>query len=298
MILNIKAKILLKEEVVPNIFLIKLLAPLIAQEAIPGQFMHIKCSQDYYPLLRRPISIHRIDKEKGEIFILFQVVGEGSKLLSQKAIGDELDILGPLGNGFNIYPQSQKIMIVGGGIGVASLLALAEESIRQGKEVRVLIGALKRELVLGEESFRSLGAKVDIITDDGSYKHKGLITNLLEEDIQEGWLPDQIFTCGPKPMLRKIAEIASKANIDGQVSLEEHMGCGIGACLGCVCKIKTNLSACLPERGPVCRAGTGRRSQSGNAQAEEKNNNKEEYDYKRVCVDGPVFKANEVIWDD
>jgi dihydroorotate dehydrogenase electron transfer subunit len=116
-----------------------------------------------------------------------------------------------------------------------------------------------------------------------------LITNLLEEDIQEGWLPDQIFTCGPKPMLRKIAEIASKVSIDGQVSLEEHMGCGIGACLGCVCKIKTNLSACLPERG---------RSQSGNAQAEEKNNNKEEYDYKRVCVDGPVFKASEVIWDD
>ena len=290
LILNIKVKILSRKEVVPNIYLMKLKAPEITQTALPGQFIHIKCSQDYYyPLLRRPISIHRIDKEKGEIFILFQVVGEGTKLLSQKAIGDELDILGPLGNGFNIYPQSQKIMIVGGGIGVASLLALAEESIRQGKEVRVLIGALKRELVLGEESFRSLGAKVDIVTNDGSYKHKGLITNLLEEDIQEGWLPDQIFTCGPKPMLRKIAEIASKVNIDGQVSLEEHMGCGIGACLGCVCKIKTNLSACLPERG---------RSQSGNAQAEEKNNNKEEYDYKRVCVDGPVFKANEVIWDD
>ena len=289
LILNIKVKILSRKEVVPNIYLMKLKAPEITQTALPGQFIHIKCSQDYCPLLRRPISIHRIDKEKGEIFILFQVVGEGTKLLSQKDRGDELDILGPLGNGFNIYPQSQKIMIVGGGIGVASLLALAEESIRQGKEVRVLIGALKRELVLGEESFRSLGAKVDIVTDDGSYKHKGLITNLLEEDIQEGWLPDQIFTCGPKPMLRKIAEIASKVNIDGQVSLEEHMGCGIGACLGCVCKIKTNLSACLPERG---------RSQSGNAQAEEKNNNKEEYDYKRVCVDGPVFKANEVIWDD
>jgi len=269
---NIKVKILSRKEVAPNIFLVKLLAPSVTQEVLPGQFIHIKCSTDNYPLLRRPLSIHRIDKEKGEIYILFQVVGEGTKLLTQKEVGDNLDILGPIGNGFNIYPESKKIMIIGGGIGIAPLLALAEESIAQGKEVRVLIGALKKELVIGEENFRKLGAKVDVATDDGSYKYRGLVTDLLEGSIRERWLADQIFACGPKPMLKKINEIALEANINCQVSLEERMGCGIGACLGCVCKIK----------------------------AKEKNNNQNQikYIYKRVCVDGPIFEGSEVVWDD
>jgi len=269
-ILNIKVKILSGKEVAPNIYLMKLKAPEIAQDALSGQFIHIKCSKDNYPLLRRPFSIHRIDKEKGEIYILFQVVGEGTKLLSQMVIGDDLDIMGPIGNGFDIYPEIRKIMIVGGGIGVAPLLALCEESIRQGKEVRVLMGALRKELVIGEESFKILGAKVDVATDDGSYKHKGLVTDLLERIIKEGWLADQIFACGPKPMLKKISEIALQANINYQVSMEERMACGIGACLGCVCKIKTK----------------------------DKKEDKVKYEYKRVCVDGPVFKGSEVVWDD
>lgn len=269
-ILNIKVKILSRKEVAPNIYLMRLKAPEIVQDALPGQFIHIKCSKDNYPLLRRPLSIHRIDKEKGEIFILFQIMGEGTKLLADRTIGDDLDIMGPIGNAFNIYPESKKIMIVGGGMGVAPLLALCEESIRQGKEVRVLIGALKKELVIGEESFKILGAKVDVVTDDGSYKHKGLVPDLLEGTIKGGWLADQIFACGPKPMLRKISEIALKVNIDYQVSLEERMACGIGACLGCVCRVKTK----------------------------NKKEDKVKYEYKRICVDGPIFEGSEVVWDD
>lgn len=269
-ILNIKVKILSRKEIAPNIYLMKLKAPEIAQGVLPGQFIHIKCSKDNYPLLRRPLSIHRIDKEKGEIFILFQVVGEGTKLLAGRTIGDDLDIMGPIGNGFNIYPESRKIMIVGGGIGVAPLLALCEESIRKGKEVRVLVGAQKKELVIGEENFRKLGAKVDVVTDDGSYKCKGLVTDLLKRIIKEGWLADQIFACGPKLKLKKIVEVSLDAHIDCQVSLEERMACGIGACLGCVCKIKT--------KG--------------------KNEDRVRYEYKRVCVDGPIFKGSEVVWDD
>lgn len=269
-ILNIKVKILSKKEVASNIYVMRLKAPKIAKDALPGQFIHIKCSKENYPLLRRPLSIHRIDKEKGEIFILFQVIGEGTKLLAKRTIGDNLDILGPIGNGFNIYPESKKIMIVGGGIGVAPLFALCEESIRQDKEVRVLVGALKKELVIGEENFRNLGAKVDVATDDGSYQYKGLVTDLLKGVIKGGWLVDQIFACGPKPMLKKINEIALQANINCQVSLEERMGCGIGACLGCVCKIKTK----------------------------DKKEDKVKYEYKRVCVDGPVFGGSEVVWGD
>jgi len=269
-IYNIKVKILSRKEVVPNIYLMSLKAPEIAQDALSGQFIHIKCSKNNYPLLRRPLSIHRIDKEKGEIFILFQIMGEGTKLLADRTIGDDLDIIGPIGNGFNIYPESRKIIIVGGGIGIAPLLALCEESIRQGKEVRVLIGALKKELVIGEESFKILGAKVDVATDDGSYQYKGLVTDLLERIIKEGWLTDQIFACGLKPMLKKISEIALQANINYQVSMEERMACGIGACLGCVCKIKTK----------------------------DKREYKVKYEYKRVCIDGPVFGGSEVVWDD
>ena len=269
-IYQIKAKILSRKEVVPKIYLMSAKAPEIVQEALPGQFIHIKCSKDNYPLLRRPLSIHRVDKEKGEIFILFQVVGEGTKLLADRTIGDDLDIMGPIGNGFNIYPKSKKIVIIGGGIGVAPLLALCEESIRQGKEMQVLIGALKKELVIGEESFKILGAKVEVATDDGSYRYKGLVTDLLERMIKEGWLADQIFACGPKPMLKKISEIALQANINFQVSLEERMACGIGVCLGCVCKIKIK----------------------------DKREYKVKYEYKRVCVDGPVFAGSEVVWDD
>ncbi|MBU4314764.1 MAG: dihydroorotate dehydrogenase electron transfer subunit [Actinobacteria bacterium] len=269
-IYNIKVKILSRKEVAPNIYLMSLKVPEIVQDALPGQFIHIKCSKDNYPLLRRPLSIHRIDKEKGGIYILFQVVGEGTKLLAQKEVGDDLDIMGPIGNGFNIYPESRKIMIVGGGIGIAPLLALCEESIRQGKEVRVLIGALKKELVIGEENFRKLGAKVDVATDDGSYKYKGMVTDLLERTIKEGWLADQIFACGPKLMLRKIVEISLDDHINCQVSLEERMACGIGACLGCVCKIKTK----------------------------DKKEDKVKYEFKRVCVDGPIFEGSEVVWDD
>ena len=269
-IYNIKVQILFKEEVATNIFLMKLSAPSITLEAIPGQFIHIKCGKDNYHVMRRPISIHKIDKKRGEIYILFQVVGESTKLLAQRLVGDYLDILGPIGNGFSILSKSKRIIVVGGGIGVAPLLALVEESLIQGKEVQVFIGALKKELIIGEESFMKLGAKVDAATDDGSYKHKGFVTDLLEEAIKEGWLPDQIFSCGPRPMLKKIAAISSDAHIDCQVSLEERMACGIGACLGCVCKIKNK----------------------------DKKQDTVKYEYKRICIDGPIFEGSEVIWDD
>lgn len=271
-IYNTKVQILSKEEVAPNIFLIKLSVPSVSQDALPGQFIHIKCSKDNYPLLRRPISIHRIDKEKGEIYILFQAKGEGTNLLTQRAVGDDLDIMGPIGNGFTIYTESKKIIIVGGGIGVAPLLALTEKLLTEGKELLVLIGASKKEMVINEESIKNLGAKIEVATDDGSYMYKGLVTDLLEKTIKEGWLADQVFACGPKPMLRKVADITSRANIHCQVSLEERMGCGIGACMTCVCKIKIKIK--------------------------EKQTDKEEYQYKRVCIDGPIFEASEVIWDD
>ena len=273
-VLKTKVKILSSEEIAPNIYLMGLSASLIANEAKPGQFIHIKCSTGDNPLLRRPISIHKIEKDKGEIFILFQVKGKGTEILSERKIGEYLDVIGPIGNGFQLFSKSQKVMIIGGGIGIAPLLAIAEESVFKGKEVKVLIGAANKKMILGEKYFKKLGVETCIATEDGSYQYKGLVTDLTEKIISK-WLPDQIFACGPKPKLRKIAQISINKNINSQVSLEERMGCGIGACLGCVCKIKIRETDNF------------------------KNNlNQTNYIYKRVCVDGPVFEAREVVWDD
>ena len=273
-VLKTKVKILSSEEIAPNIYLMGLSASLIANEAKPGQFIHIKCSTGDNPLLRRPISIHKIEKDKGEIFILFQVKGKGTKILSERKRGEYLNVIGPIGNGFHLFSKSQKIMIIGGGIGIAPLLTIAEESVLKGKEVKVLIGAANKKMILGEKYFKKLGVETCIATEDGSYQYKGLVTDLTEKIISK-WLPDQIFACGPKPKLRKVAQIAENKNINCQVSLEERMGCGIGACLGCVCKIKTKETDNIKS-----------------------NLNQKNYIYKRVCVDGPVFEAREVVWDD
>ncbi|MEA2022220.1 MAG: dihydroorotate dehydrogenase electron transfer subunit [Candidatus Caldatribacteriota bacterium] len=274
LILKTKVKIFLKEKVAPDIYLMGLSASLIANEAKPGQFIHIKCNTNDNPLLRRPISIHKIDKDKGEIFILFQVKGKGTKILSERETGEYLDVIGPIGNGFQLFSKSQKIMIIGGGMGIAPLLTIAEESVLKGKEVKVLIGAANQKMILGEKHFKKLGVETCIATEDGSCQYKGLVTDLIEKIFLE-WQPDQIFACGPKPMSRKIAQITENRNIDCQVSLEEKMGCGIGACLGCVCKIKTK--------------------ETDNFKG---NQNQTNYIYKRVCVDGPVFEVREVVWDD
>ncbi len=273
-ILRTKTKIVLNKEIAPNIYLMGLFASQIAKEAKPGQFIHIKCSTGDNPLLRRPISIHKIEKDMGNIYILFQVKGLGTNKLSKRKIGEYLDVIGPIGKGFRTFSQSQKVMIIGGGMGIAPLLAIAEDCVKKRKEVKALIGAASKKMIFGEKQFVKIGVKTHIATEDGSYQHKGVVTDLIKGIIVK-WLPDQIFACGPKEMLKIIAKLAENARINCQVSLEERMGCGIGACLGCVCKIK------------ICKAEDSQMIK-----------NNESFTYKRVCVDGPVFTANEVIWDD
>jgi len=273
-VLKMKTKIILKKEITPGIFLMGLSAPRIANEAKPGQFIHIKCSLNNDPLLRRPISLHRIEKDKGNIFILFQIKGKGTMLLSHKEAGEYLDVLGPIGNGFTLLPKSKKVMVIGGGMGIAPLLTITEHCTSEAKKVKALIGASCNSMVLREKEFEKLGIEIRISTEDGSCQYKGFITDLFKEEIKK-WFPDQVFACGPKEMLKIIAELTCKAGINCQVSLEERMACGIGACLGCVCKTKVNKPALLQE-----------------------NNGKENFKYKRVCIDGPVFDADEVIWDD
>jgi dihydroorotate dehydrogenase electron transfer subunit len=262
-ITQIKAKIISQRKIGQRYFKMSLVAPRIAKVAKPGQFINIKVSDNYEPLLRRPFSIHRVGGSNIEI--LYEIVGLGTQILSQRKRGEYLDILGPLGNGFSYHlplTNYQMSILVAGGIGVAPLLFLAQKIKTDHPKfnIQVLIGAKTKEQLLCEKEFKTLGYTVKISTDDGSKGFRGKVTDLLKEVLRTTNDERQttIYACGPRPMLKEISKITKIYKIPAQVSLEEHMVCGIGACLGCAVNTKEG--------------------------------------YKRVCKDGPVFNAEEIIW--
>ena len=256
-------------QVGPHYFKLTLLSQYIATHAQPGQFVNVRCSESFNPLLRRPISLHRINARQGMIELLYEVVGQGTELLSKSSVGREVDVLGPLGEGFKLDSAKKIHVLVGGGMGIAPLMALAERvaghgSRVTGQAVYILIGAKNKERLFGEEEFKKVTDQVQTATDDGSAGKKGLVIDLLF-DFLENRLATRdsqlatIYACGPRPMLKAVAEIAMQKQIDCQVSLEERMACAIGACKGCATKTKAG--------------------------------------YKMVCKDGPVFDAKELIWN-
>ncbi len=238
-------------------------SPAIAAKAAPGQFVMVKVSETGHPLLRRPLCIHA--HEENAISLYFDVIGLGTKLLAEKRTGDRLDILGPLGKGFSVGQpagEDETVLLVGGGRGIAPLYFLADELHKAGFKVRVLYGCqtaedLKLKRMLQENCWESLFA-----TDDGSCDFQGFVTSLMEREIEKD-KPARIFACGPDPMLKEVARQAGLRSIPAELSLEARMGCGIGACWGCVKKIR---------RG-------GRE------------------DWVKVCEEGPVFQAEEVVWE-
>ena len=262
---QLKARILSNRSISNNYYLIRLSASYIARLSRPGQFIHLRCSQGLSPLLRRPFSIHRVNG--AALDILYQVVGEGTKILSKKKAGQYLDLIGPLGRGFDVKLQAasyrlQDFVLVAGGIGIAPLLMLAQQIGRSRKKNNLiaLIGAKTKKTILCKKDLEKSGAKIKIATEDGSYGYKGTVTALLEESLSTNHYPLStiIYACGPREMLKKVARISSKYRLKAQGSLERNMACGVGACLGCV--IKTT---------------------SG---------------YKKVCRDGPVFNLDEIVW--
>jgi dihydroorotate dehydrogenase electron transfer subunit len=240
-------------QMMPGVFLIWVEAPEIAAGSRPGQFVTIRCGEGFVPLLRRPLSIHRIAGDK--LALLFAVVGKGTEWLSKCRAGDFLDLLGPLGNGFQIRKGSEKLLLVAGGIGVAPLIALADEAIANGLSVKLLAGAASAYQLYPQ----AIGsADVIRVTEDGSVGEKGMVTDLLPS--LAPWA-DQIFACGPIPMYRAMAQMhAYLGSKSVQVVLEQVMGCGVGACLGCA-------------------VATGRGT-------------------KMVCSDGPVFELREILWEE
>ena len=243
-----KCELLKKEQLANEIFRFKIKTNHIANEAKPGQFLEIRVVDDIEPFLRRPISIFSI--ENNEIEFIFQVKGKGTKILSHKEIGDEIDILGPLGNGTFDIKDYEKVAIIGGGIGIYPLYEAAKR-LRNGKtKINTYLGFRNKGLVTVEKEFQEVSDKLIITTDDGSYGEKGFAIEYLKQDEK----PNIIMACGPLPMLKAIKTYAEENNIKCQISLEERMGCGLGACLGCAVK-KANSTKDNPEYWHVCKAG-------------------------------------------
>lgn len=213
----------------------------------PGQFVNIELDGFY---LRRPISIS--DWSDATITIIYKVVGRGTQVMSQMGVGVKLDVLTGLGNGFNPEVECQKPLLVGGGVGVPPLFRLAKELLARGRKVSVVLGFNKADEVFYAEEFKTLGADVYVSTADGSMGVKGFVTDAIREAAIDF---DYFYSCGPLPMLKALCGCCDQ---DGELSFEERMGCGFGACMGCSCKTLT-----------------------GN---------------KRICKDGPVMKRGEIIW--
>lgn len=231
--------------------------PEIAQKAQAGQFVNLLPDGEF--TLRRPISICGIDKAAGTLRIVFEVRGKGTAALAKLRAGDTVNMLAPLGHGFTLPSPDSRVMLLGGGIGTPPMLPLAEYF---GRHAVVISGFRNAEAVILQADFAATGAKTILCTDDGSAGLHGLVTVPLAEEIAAE-KPALICACGPLPMLKAAAAIAHEQGIPCQVSLEERMGCGIGACLVCACRTKD-------ENG-----------------AEQ---------YTHVCKNGPVFDSREVIW--
>lgn len=213
----------------------------------PGQFVNIELEGLY---LRRPISI--CDWDASTITIIYKVVGRGTELMRGMQAGEQLDVLTGLGNGFDPSVECERPLLVGGGVGVPPLYHLAKELIARGRKVSVVLGFNTAQEVFYADEFRSLGAEVYISTADGSVGTKGFVTNAIAENAIDF---DYFYSCGPLPMLKALCDCTA---VSGELSFEERMGCGFGACMGCSCKTLT-----------------------GN---------------KRICKEGPVMKREEIIW--
>lgn len=247
------SEVLYNNAIALNIFDMAVKAPKLAEMAKPGQFVEIYTDSKAL-LLPRPISICEIDAKNGILRFVYQVVGKGTEIFSKLKKGDSLKILGTCGNGYTLCNDNLHHIIVGGGIGVPPLLELTKKL--DGKKTVIL--GFRNGCFLDDE-FKKY-ADVYIATDDGSVGFKGNVVQLLESLDIKG---DIIYSCGPKIMLKALSLYAQKNKINCQVSMEERMACGIGACVGCVVKIKEN----------------------------------EGWTYKKVCKDGPVFDPREVIWE-
>jgi dihydroorotate dehydrogenase electron transfer subunit len=237
-------------------------SPRIAKSAKPGQFVMIRVGHGTDPLLRRPFSI--CGKERDVLLVLYRVVGQGTAILSQAKEGERSTVLGPLGRGFELPPKGSIPILVGGGIGVAPLFFLAQGL--KNTKTEFMVGFASARDILEWKEMRNPRTRIRIATDDGSRGHAGFVTDLLKDYLRRNISDKEAFSlyaCGPKPMMKKVAQVALVNSIPCQISLEASMACGIGACQGCAVKASDS----------------------------------EARHYLHVCKDGPVFQAETIDWE-
>lgn len=250
---NIKAKLIKKEQLINGLYKYSLEAKSITDTAKPGHFVEVRVADSVEPLLRRPISIYNMDKEKGILEIIFQVKGKGTEILANRREGEEIDLLGPLGYGTFSVKEKTNVAIIGGGIGTFPLYELAKQLQQVNTKVNTYIGFRSKDFVVLEKEFKEVSNRLVITTDDGSYAQSGFAIEKLKEDLKTQKI-DAIYACGPLPMLKAVQALSIQENIPCQISLEEKMGCGIGACLGCAVKTAKSPKD-APEYWHVCKAG-------------------------------------------
>jgi len=238
-------------------------SPRIAAQSAPGQFIMIRVAAVGDPLLRRPFSLHAVRER--EIDIFFQVVGPGTQILSRAQPDQNLDILGPLGRGFDLdkVRPGHSAALMGGGRGIAPLYFLAEELIKRQVDIRLYYGGRSRKDLPLKSRLEAAGFPLICSTDDGSMGFKGFVTDCFRSEIGEN-PPSYLYACGPEAMLRTAGALGKEHGIPTQISLEAFMGCGFGACWGCVQRIRSNGRAA----------------------------------WIKVCEEGPVFPAEDVLWEE
>jgi len=255
-------QIISNERDTDSYFRLVLRAPQIAPLIQPGQFAHVRVTPLKDALLRRPFSIFQV---AGDTFsILYKTVGKGTGALSRMRAGEELSVIAPLGHGFTVPKRGAETpLLVAGGYGMAAMFLLAQRSPQKGI---VFVGGRRRVDILCEKEFAALGWEVRVTTEDGSHGEKGLVTQPLLAALRtphSALRTPKLYACGPTPMLKAVGKIAEDFNVPAELSMDEHMCCGVGVCLTCVIPAKS---------------GDG-------------------WEYQRTCTEGPVFDAREIVWE-
>ena len=252
-------QIISNERDTDSYFRLVLRAPQIARLIQPGQFAHVRVLPMKDALLRRPFSVFQVS---GDTFsILYKTVGKGTDALARLVAGEELSVIAPLGHGFTVPKRGGEIpLLVAGGYGMAAMYLLAQRSPQKGI---VFVGGRKRIDILCEKEFAALGWDVRVTTEDGSHGEKGLVTKPLQAELKRQTKGRKLFACGPTGMLKAVGKIAGEFDVPAELSMDEHMCCGVGVCLTCVIPVKTGAS----------------------------------WEYQRTCTEGPVFGSQQVQWE-
>jgi dihydroorotate dehydrogenase electron transfer subunit len=257
-----------RRELAPGVVLLSLDAPELASATRPGQYV-----MAIPPSGETPATALAIYEARGKLAsLLFFVIGRRTHELSELREGERLDVVGPLGNGFDLSQPAADAAIVAGGVGIASVLLCAQKLVSSGARVQLFYGARTAELLVEADRFAAMGCELVLTTDDGSRGARGFVTESFERAAKLG----AIYACGPSPMLREVARIACERGVRAQLSLEETFGCGVGGCWGCVVPI-VRTSAQAPSFPPATAGGS-------------------DVVYARICKEGPVFWAHELRW--